>query len=292
MDIKRLRFKETIVIHKIASFHYVELPNHYDEELNYNFWQFLYVDKGEMDFVCSERFRLKQGTGIFIPPYQPRRGVASRESPPNLLIISFDCLSPAIGPLANHPFALGDGERAILVEMIKEGKHSYDPPPTVAHSQGIKRRKNPLLGSEQMVRNYLEILVLRILRNNESLLSASKISTTVQENVEKEIADRLLSYIETNIMADLSMERICKDFAMSRTHLYNIFKKRTGHGISEFIKKLRIEKAKIFIREEKYNYTEIAEFLHYSSIHYFSKDFKKVTGMTPTEYARTIKARF
>ena len=44
------------------------------------------------------------------------------------------------------------------------------------------------------------------------------------------------------------------------------------------------------IRENDMNFTQISDFLGYSSIHYFSSQFKKLSGMTPTEYATSIKA--
>ena len=37
------------------------------------------------------------------------------------------------------------------------------------------------------------------------------------------------------------------------------------------------------------NFTQIADALGYTSIHYFSRQFKKITGMTPSEYASSIK---
>ena len=43
------------------------------------------------------------------------------------------------------------------------------------------------------------------------------------------------------------------------------------------------------IREGRRNFTEIAAALGYQSLHYFSRHFKKVTGMTPSEYARSVK---
>ena len=44
------------------------------------------------------------------------------------------------------------------------------------------------------------------------------------------------------------------------------------------------------IRENQMNFAQISEFLGYSSIHYFSRQFKKISGMTPTEYITSIKA--
>ena len=45
------------------------------------------------------------------------------------------------------------------------------------------------------------------------------------------------------------------------------------------------------IRDGQLNFTQIAEKLGYTSIHYFSRQFRKVTGMTPTEYSSSVKAR-
>ena len=54
---------------------------------------------------------------------------------------------------------------------------------------------------------------------------------------------------------------------------------------------MKVEFAKQLIRENQLNFTQISDFLGYSSIHYFSRQFKKVTGMTPSEYSTSIKAR-
>ena len=54
---------------------------------------------------------------------------------------------------------------------------------------------------------------------------------------------------------------------------------------------MKIETAKQLIRNEQMNFTQIAETLGYSSIHYFSRQFRKLTGMSPSEYASSIKAR-
>ena len=53
---------------------------------------------------------------------------------------------------------------------------------------------------------------------------------------------------------------------------------------------MKIEYAKQLIRENQMNFTQISDFLGYSSIHYFSRQFKKISGMTPSEYASSIKA--
>lgn len=53
---------------------------------------------------------------------------------------------------------------------------------------------------------------------------------------------------------------------------------------------MKIDAAKQLIRTNHLNFTQISEKLGYTSIHYFSRQFKKLTGMTPSEYASSVKA--
>ena len=62
------------------------------------------------------------------------------------------------------------------------------------------------------------------------------------------------------------------------------------NGAMDFFSRLKIAYARQLIRENQMNFTQISEFLGYSSIHYFSRQFKKISGMTPTEYITSIKA--
>ena len=53
---------------------------------------------------------------------------------------------------------------------------------------------------------------------------------------------------------------------------------------------MKIDSAKHMMRNKNLNFTQISEKLGYSSIHYFSRQFKKITNMTPSEYVSSIKA--
>lgn len=59
----------------------------------------------------------------------------------------------------------------------------------------------------------------------------------------------------------------------------------------QFFRHLKIEKAKVLIREEKYNFSEIALMLNFSSVNYFSQSFKRIVGMNPSQYAASVKGK-
>jgi AraC-like DNA-binding protein len=72
--------------------------------------------------------------------------------------------------------------------------------------------------------------------------------------------------------------------------LQKLFKEGTGHSVMDYFKEMKMQEIKHLIREENHNFTEIAEILGYSSIHYLSRTFKANTGMTLSEYASSVKA--
>ena len=89
----------------------------------------------------------------------------------------------------------------------------------------------------------------------------------------------------------MSVESICHDNLIGRSQLQKLFRERYGCGVIEFFSRMKIDLAKKLIQKNEMNFTQISEFLGYSSIHYFSRQFKKLAGMTPTEYATSIRMK-
>ena len=103
--------------------------------------------------------------------------------------------------------------------------------------------------------------------------------------------NRMITYMEENIDRNLSIDDFCEEFSLGRTRIKDLFKEKIGTGIIQHFRYLKIDKAKQLIREETYNFTQIAEILGFSTIHYFSNVFKKTTGMTPSEYISSVKSK-
>lgn len=93
-------------------------------------------------------------------------------------------------------------------------------------------------------------------------------------------------YIIKNISADLTVKTLCSYFKISKSMLYKISIDNYGCGISEYIKKLRIEGAKRLLGTSM-NITQVAEAVGMSDASYFIKIFKKETGRTPLQYKRS-----
>ena len=98
-----------------------------------------------------------------------------------------------------------------------------------------------------------------------------------------------IGYLEEHIREHLTIDEICRENLISRSQLQKLFREQNQCGVIEYFSRLKIELAKQLIRENHHNFTQISDFLGYTSIHYFSRQFKKLSGMTPSEYASSIK---
>ena len=96
-----------------------------------------------------------------------------------------------------------------------------------------------------------------------------------------------LDYIQKNYMdPNLSLNDICSYLNISTSYFSSIFKEMTGETFTEVLIRTRMEKAKELLENTTLKNYEIAEKVGFADAHYFGISFKKMTGCTPTEYAR------
>ena len=96
-----------------------------------------------------------------------------------------------------------------------------------------------------------------------------------------------IDYIQKNYMdPDLSLNSICSYLNISTSYFSTIFKDETGETFTEVLIRTRMEKARELLEKTTMKNYEIAEKVGFSDPHYFGISFKKMTGCTPTDYAR------
>jgi AraC-type DNA-binding domain-containing proteins len=293
MNYEMYRLQEDLEINGLITFYYKELTSQLNiEGENHDFWELVYIDKGEIEiYTDTNHYELCQGDIVFYKPNEYHAGRTIKNTAPNLIIISFECISPCMSFFEDKLFRLDEEERLILSKLIKEGTQAFDPP--IDSLQMIffpKKNQRALFGSEQIIKNYLEILLLLLIRKGDTKRNSVRLITTTANNKDSDMICRIIEYMNAHITENLTPEQLCTEFAISRTLLMTMFKSKTSCGVIKYFNKLKISKAKQMIREGWNNFTEISEYLGYSSVHYFSKQFKNETDMTPTEYSRSVRA--
>ncbi len=97
-----------------------------------------------------------------------------------------------------------------------------------------------------------------------------------------------IKYIEENYINNLSLEEVATYINMNTSYFSNIFKKETGMYFSDFVQKIRVEKSKSLLVQPRYKIYEIAEKVGFTDEKYYFKIFKKITGITPTQYRNQL----
>ncbi|MBZ9686745.1 AraC family transcriptional regulator [Clostridium estertheticum] len=292
-------FKTTIetviLIERIITIHYFEFASDYVfKGEKHDFWELLYVDKGEVEIMADTKgYKLEQGDIVFHKPNEFHSVWANGTVAPNIVVVSFECMSQSMKFFENKILKLSYMKKNRLAELVKEAKAAYTNNLGRIYTKLIKRESSTInenFGAEQLIKNYLEIFLIELVREDVSIMNRERLSFATKERMEDDIVHNIIEYLKENVDKNFGFNDICDTFAMGRTHLKTAFKKGTNQGVMAYFKNLKIEESKKMIREGKNNFTEISQKLGYDSLHYFSRSFKKSTNMTPSEYAVSVKA--
>lgn len=143
-------------------------------------------------------------------------------------------------------------------------------------------RNHSLLDFESM-RDYLKTLRFQMEKMND-LFCEFKISYRDNNDMNKAIA-----YINMNYQRPLTLAMVSNTVSLNYTYFSNIFKKYTGQSFLEYLRSIRVEKAKKLLSETEFRIAEISEKVGYDSYKNFARAFKEETGVTPVEFRKTVQ---
>ena len=110
---------------------------------------------------------------------------------------------------------------------------------------------------------------------------------TVPQRLDTEFIHKVRGVVEAHLgESGFEVEDLCKELGMSRTNLHRKLKALTDSSATEFMRKLRLERAAQLLREGKHSVSEVAYQVGFESLSYFSKSFQDELGVSPSEYAR------
>ena len=111
------------------------------------------------------------------------------------------------------------------------------------------------------------------------------------EHVYSQLVQDGMAYLQENYDRNLSLEEICGALGVSRNYFCYLFKKETGQNLWAYLTDNRLAKAKELLRTTQDKTYAIAYQVGYDNPSYFSKLFKKGTGMTPNEYRKADETK-
>ena len=274
-----------ILVDALYSVHYFEYASGFTfAGESHAFWELLYVDKGALLVTAGDQqLELSSGQMIFHPPGEFHALSAAGGSAPDLVVVGFSAQGPAMDSLRSRITIVGAEERALMGRIVEESSAAFSTPLNDPTTTALIRRETAPFGAEQRIVSALEELLIRLVRQK---LGAPK-------SVSADQADHWLAgitdYLRARLDRPLTIEQICRDNLIGRSQLQKRFHDQTGVGVMAYFAKLKIQMARRLIREGNLNVTQISARLGYQSVHYFSRHFKQHTGMSPSQYAKSVK---
>lgn len=107
-----------------------------------------------------------------------------------------------------------------------------------------------------------------------------------EENQENRIIQTAKQYIQEHFHENIKLEDVAEQVYLAPTYFGVLFKKEAGDSFSSYLTMVRMEKAKEFLKDSRYNIAEVANATGYQDKRYFSKLFKEQVGVTPKEYRK------
>lgn len=247
----------------------------------HNFWEFLYLEKGQLSvLVDGELYSLIPGELILYPP-NSFHSVASSNGTV-VSIISFSTKSSALHALCGQTLPLSRRLQESLAELIDLGKTLLTGRPVQSDIRGMELREGANLADFQRLGNLLELFLLDLCK--------ADIKSNYRHHQSEQFA-AFTKHLKENMDQPLSLEEISKGCALSISHLQKLCRKECGCGPVTYFISLKIGAAKHLMSDTSLNFTQIAEELGFSSVHYFSKLFKSKTGMSPSEYVKSVQKK-
>lgn len=116
------------------------------------------------------------------------------------------------------------------------------------------------------------------------LLSYCKIAKKTSHLEYSPFVDTVLTYIEADLRADLSLKTLAAHLNVNASYLSALFSEEMGISLTNYVTKCRMEHAKKLLTRSNMTVKNIAFQCGFSDIHYFSRQFKKYTGLSPKAY--------
>lgn len=227
--------------------------------------ELVYVDQGSLHSVADgQELILEQGDMVLYPPDQWHMQYADPSQAPRMVTIGFEAEGIRWQSFAGRRFHPDEEAVRLLRQML-----------------AVQER-----GDEEQLFSLLTLLLLRL---QEKTGKTEKQFVQPAITGENTIIRKAQQYVQENVTQKLTVTVVAEAVGVSASYLTALFQKHLRFSPGEYIRRMKLQQSKQLIREGQMNFTQIAQTLQYSTVHHFSRQFRQVFGMTPTEYAKSVR---
>lgn len=237
----------------------------------HSYHELYYLEKGKtVHFVGDQIYLLNEGDMVFVPS-----GIFHRTDNKDTDIVE------------RHLFFYYEDyiheEFVPYIEELRKNNYIKLPSEHIHRITDITRKMSYELKHQHadfatMQKLYLEQLLILICRLRIT-------DTKPRTNPLHQVIQEIVSYISTNICADLSLPTLSAKYNISPSHLSKQFKGLTGMGLIEYVNIARVCAAEKLLLGTGMSITEVAMSCGFNDSNYFARVFKKLKGVTPKKYS-------
>lgn len=287
MDYVRIPLKNVINIEKIITLYYFEFaPDYRTKGERHDFWEIVYVDSGELDIVAGDKkIHLCCGDMAFHRPDEFHSVICDGIHTANVFIVTFECRSAAMKYFAGKVIRVTPKTRELVASVIDEAARNFE-----IGKYPLESNTHPPVGGKQMLRLYLEMLMITLMRDGQNEADGRVIFVS-ERNFGDKLTSDIMEYLEENIYGNITLDDLCEHFHFGKSRLCALFKDATGDSVMHSYLGLKIREAKKLLMNKEGTVSEISGKLGFESPQYFARMFGKYTGMTPTQYRNSVAVK-
>lgn len=221
-------------------------------------------------FIENKKHQAKEGMIFYIPSYVLQSIESDIKNPLYFISVHFSYINVLFNDNKwnlkeeNKPLKLGS------IQQIKDYYHIHD-----IFRKLVDNWYEKLPGYELSTKALLQQLIFEIYENEKRENHNYSVSLKVET---------IIKYMHENINSKLTLTELSDIVQLSPTYLSRSFKDNTGYTVIGFLNKIKIDKAKELISEGNKKVKEVAKEVGFYDEFYFSRIFKKIEGMSPTEF--------
>ena len=287
MDYISTRLNKSISVDAIYTIHYFE----YTKDFSYSgemhdFWEIVYADKKSVVITAgSKELTLKAGQMYIHMPNEFHKIRCDGTRAANSVILSFDCSCAELMNAAGMVINCTAEEKRLMGRIISEANDAFSTDLGLSYTRELEKSKDGEFGCEQLIQLYMEQLLISVIRGHKRKEPAKG-----EEN--NKLLLQICEFLQDNVTKRLQFDDVRREFNLSASVIKRLFQNGMGCGVMEHFTRLKIDTAKQMIRENELNFTEIAETLGFNTPQYFTTVFRRISGMTPSEYESSVKSNF
>lgn len=262
---------------ELAGKFFSEIPWQHLPRVNHNYELFIGIKDTLHLLIEGEVLAVKPGDVLLIPPYTSFSG--QQESPGGLSFYWLHFLAPA------SLFSIQSFDRlqktklesALVWPLYAEGLASTNE--LILFQQLILAMKHSVWQPE-LLDSFTKTLLLSLsATTKQSLLTTSK----SQEN---HLIGFVTDWLQKNYAQPITVQETANNFGYNKAYLSHLFSKTMGTTMTSYLQQQRMDKAKTLLLESPKTIKEIAQDVGFQDEKYFSRLFKKMVSVSPTDYRR------